>query len=80
MSSPTIVVHQLPSFLGILIPNATMLKLKVEGKKSNMKVDVKLQKSNLKMTAAINDIGTKGLNKVYCNERFNKFLHYFWVQ
>jgi hypothetical protein len=35
-----------------------MLKPKVEGQKSNMKIDVNLQKSNLKMTIAFNDIGT----------------------
>ncbi len=45
-----------------------------------MKVDVKLQKSNLKMTIAFNDIRTKGLDKVYCNERFKKLLYYSWVQ
>ncbi len=58
MSFATSAIHELPSFLRILIFNATMLKPKVEGQKSNMKVDVNLQKSNLKMTIAFNDIGT----------------------
>jgi hypothetical protein len=71
MSFPTSAVHELPSFLGILIPNAKILKPKVEGQKSNLK---------LKLTIEFNDIGTKGLDKVYCNERFKKFLYYSWVQ
>ncbi len=46
--------------------------------KSNLKIELQLQKVNLKVPQLGGEIGIEVINRIYI-ERFKKFLYYYWI-
>ncbi len=50
----------------------------VKKEKSNLKIELQLQKVNLKVPQLGGEIGIEIINRIYI-ERFKKFLYYYWI-
>ncbi len=46
--------------------------------KSNLKIELQLQKVNLKVPQLGGEIGIEVINRIYI-EGFKKFLYYYWI-